>query len=168
MNKRKFKKVGGVIIALTIIIIGLTTISRANSILLLDVPDNLVGTWVGETNPIVLWVNAKSIPVKIVIQPNGEITGMLGDATIVNGIVKNRNNSIMGKFLDHSGFSIIVKLQGNIIDSEQIHRRSANVFFIDYKDKEWHGSIHTSGTNIGGKNTMVLTTNNMALRKTDE
>jgi hypothetical protein len=154
------------VITVFILLIGLTSASYANSAQSPD--ETLVGTWVGETKPIVLWVNAKSIPVKIVIQPSGEITGMLGDATIVKGIMKNRHNSIMGKFLNHRGFSIIVELQGKIIDAEQIHRRSANIFFIDYKDGEWYGSFHTSGTDIGGKNAMVLTTTDMVLRKTEE
>jgi len=165
MNKRNFKKVGIALTALTIIVIGLTSISNANSLQLPD--ETIVGTWVGETKPIVLWVNAESIPVSLIINPNGVITGMLGDATIVNGIVKNRRNSISGKLFGHRGFSIIVKLQGNIIDSEQICRHSANIFFIDYKDGEWHGSFHSSGTNVGGKKSMVLTSSDMVLRKAE-
>jgi hypothetical protein len=166
MNKRNFKKVGVTLTALVFTVIGLTICSRASSV---PSPEkNLIGTWVGETIPIVLWVNSKSIPVTIVIQPSGKITGMLGDAKIINGIVKNRQSTVIGKLFGHRGFAIQVKLQGNIIDSGQIHRDSACVLFIDYKDGAWHGSFNSSGSKTGGKNTMMLSTINMVLRKIED
>ena len=65
MNKRNFKKGGIALTVLIIIAIGIVTISRANSLHSYELPNNLVGTWVGETTPIVNWVNAKSIPITI-------------------------------------------------------------------------------------------------------
>jgi hypothetical protein len=173
MKTKQFKKIGVAFVsfvALIIIAIGLTSISHASSIQSPDETNHLVGTWVGKMRPHVIWVEAKSIPVTIDIRQSGEITGMIRDATIINGIVIDRQKTFLGRMgMDHRGFIIKVNLQGNIIDPEQISRQSANIFFIEYKDEEWHGcSMHSSGSHVGGKKTMVLTAGNMILRKAEE
>jgi hypothetical protein len=170
-NKLLLGLLAVVILAITvfIVLIGLTSASYANPVRSPEVPNHLVGKWEGAVRPGVIWVEAKSIPVTVAIKQNGEISGMLGDATIVNGTVIDRTKTFLGKVMDHRGYIVQVKLQGNIIDAEQIHRRSANIFFLDFKDGEWQNcSFHSSGTEIGGKKMMVLTSCKTVLRKAED
>jgi hypothetical protein len=68
--------------------------------------------------------------------------------------------------LDQRYYIVQVRLKGNIIDAEQIHRRSANIFFLDYKDGEWQNcSFHSSGTEVGGKKMMALISYKTVLRR---
>jgi hypothetical protein len=128
--------------------------------------NNLAGAWVGESKPIVLWARAKTIPIAIVVQPNGEVSGKWGDATIVGGKVEKRGFVGSWFWPEERGFLAKVRLRGNIIDAEQIRRDYAYIIFQKYEDGEWRkAGVNSSGSNIGGKNTMILSTTGLVLRK---
>jgi len=126
--------------------------------------NDLVGTWTGETQPVVDWVEAREIPVTLTIHRSGEISGRVGDADIVGGIVKPGRGWVLKMLGWGREFVAKAMLQGFIIEAENIRRDRVNILF-DIEDNELRGGLHSSGSKIGDRKTMRLSTRAMILRR---
>lgn len=115
-------------------------------------PDEYVGNWSGRTKSIMTWTKQRYIAVELEIFQNGYAKGTVGDAQM-QGYVKHNKDRYM----------IEGKLSGEIIDAEDIKRDKVFIILRNIENSQLKGSFATSGWEIGGKNTMVLSTINMAL-----
>ena len=68
--------------------------------------------------------------------------------------------------MTHLGSDYVIEatLAGPILRAENVQRESVNIL-VDWKDGTFTGSITTSGTYDGGKETMKLTASDLVLRR---
>ncbi len=131
-----------------------------------DVPHEFAGSWQGQTQIIVTWCKQKQLPIAINIAPDGSVTGTVGDAELKNAVFE-RKPAFYTKLMKHKKkYWIRGDLVGPIVKHEGIKRKSVTILMTDIEDGKIKGSLATSGTHVGGKKTMVLSTIDMALTKT--
>jgi hypothetical protein len=127
-----------------------------------DATPSMTGHWEGSTRVIVTWCGQPELSVSLDIAANGNVTGRIGDAELTNAQLKRKRNWF-GKDDDRRTTHIIKgDLKGPIVAAEGITRREV---FIHLRFDEAHlsGSLATSGSKMGGKESMVLTTISLRL-----
>jgi hypothetical protein len=127
----------------------------------------LAGTWVEKANPVVSWVEPTPIIVELAIAPDGHISGTVGDARIASGSIKPGRNKLTTALDWGSEYVAVCKLDGNVIERENIHRDSVNLIF-DREGDALDGGFHTSGSKFGGAKSMKLSATMTLYRKTFE
>jgi opacity protein-like surface antigen len=125
-------------------------------------PANLIGKWKGETRIVVAWTKQRRLPVSIAIAADGTVTGSIGDAKLVSGRVQSDRNDIERAFNLARDFIVVGALQGPVIAAEGITRDRVYIPF-DFKVGQLVGGLSTSGTTFGGKDSMILTAQQMKL-----
>lgn len=117
-------------------------------------PPEMIGEWQGDGAVIVTWCKQPRIAIHLYIRADGKVSGMVGDALITNGFLRKNN-----WFLDWMGnpeYVIEAGLDGAIVEAENIRRESIE-FLLDIDGHELNGGFHTSGSKMGGKESMILT-----------
>lgn len=111
------------------------------------------GTWAGDADIAVNWTTARTLRVRLALDPAGRATGTIGDAILRDGRVE-RNRTAIGRAL-HIKTDWIVRgtLDGDVIKAEGI-RRAAVTLPLDWVDDHFEGAVHTSGSHFGGKDSM--------------
>jgi len=99
----------------------------------------MAGHWEGNARIIVSWCHQTNLFVAVDINPDGSVTGKIGDATLVGG-----------HFLSHRtwpwGHTLITgKLDGAIMAVEGI-TRSEVTMICDFNDDSFTGQIDTDGS----------------------
>lgn len=136
----------------------------------------LVGHWAGSTHIIVNWTQARSLPVQMDIHPNGAVSGRIGDAALKDGVLGTTHfaglvfgvpESTHGQPPASLGagdhFQITAHLDGPLLASEQSRRDGVIIIFHLLPDQALHGSLTSTGSDFGGKDSMKLAATNMVL-----
>jgi hypothetical protein len=128
-------------------------------------PDSaMVGAWTGVAHITVDWTQQKELGVRIAIYADGMITGTIGDAALVDARM-HTNRSVLERALRlGSDYIIEAGLAGPIIRAEGIQRESVRIP-INWNGTTFVGTISTSGTYDGGKESMKLTASDLILRR---
>ncbi len=106
--------------------------------------ESMTGCWEGFGYEIVNWSDADSIFFSIYIESDGKVWGTVGDAKLVNGILQ-KNHWITRK-LGNPEYLIGGKLEGMIVEKEQIKRKALKYLILDFMGDRWEGGFHTSST----------------------
>jgi hypothetical protein len=116
---------------------------------------DFAGAWAGDADIAVNWTTARTLRVRLALGPDGRATGTIGDAVLRNGRLE-RNRTAVGRAL-HVKTDWIVRgtLDGDVVKAEGI-RRGAVTVPLNWVDDHFEGSVHTSGSHFGGKDTMWL------------
>ena len=117
--------------------------------------NEVVGHYEGNAKIIVDWCNLDSLAFDLTIDDLGNVTGNIGDAIIIQGKIK-ANTYGSTKFI------IDAKLEGSIIEKEEIKRESIKIPF-DLIDGNIVGGFGTSGSKFGGKEKMILSGSDLVL-----
>lgn len=118
-------------------------------------PAAMTGAWAGEARIAVNWTTKKSLRVRLAITPDGRVTGTVGDAVLRDGRFA-ANRTAIGRAL-HVKTDWIVRgtLDGDVIKAEGIRRESVMIP-LDWIDEHFEGGVNTSGSHLGGKDSMWL------------
>lgn len=128
-------------------------------------PDSaMVGVWSGSAHVTVDWTAQKTLGVRLAISADGAITGTVGDATLTDARMRTNRSVLQRAARLGSDYVIEATLTGPIVKADDVRRASVSIP-VDWKDGTFTGSITTSGTYGGGKETMKLTANELVLRR---
>ena len=121
-------------------------------------PSKPVGRWSGSGDIIVQWAKQQQLPVTLDVAADGTVTGTVGDARLVDG-------KFVANSLGNREFRVHGKLQGNLIDAEQVRRDEIDILFDHSEDDVLSGGLHSSGSEFGGSKSMKLSVAKMELRR---
>lgn len=124
----------------------------------------MAGNWTGDARIVVSWATQKTLPVRLNIAPDGAVSGTIGDAVLRDGRLE-RNRTALGRML-HVKTDWIVRgtLEGDVVKAEGIHRDRVSVP-LNWIDDHFEGGVNTSGSQFGGKDSMVLTAQRLRLER---
>jgi hypothetical protein len=128
------------------------------------IPEAMTGSWKGGAQIIVVWCKQTNLQMQLHIKPDGQVTGRIGDATFRNGQFGKNRGSLGRKLNLKTDYIITGDLEGPIIAAEKISRRSVSIP-LNMKDGVFTGGLHTSGTHVGGKKSMVLSAASLELER---
>jgi hypothetical protein len=127
-------------------------------------PTAMAGAWTGEAQIFVNWTAQRTLPVRLTIAPDGNVSGLIGDATLRNGRLE-RNRTAIGRALHMKTDWIVVgTLDGDVIKAEGIRRDAVKVP-LDWVDDHFEGGVNTSGSHFGGKKSMWLAAGRLRLER---
>ena len=130
-------------------------------------PPTMTGAWQGQARIIVAWSSQQYLTLQLNIGTNGHVSGKVGDATLKNGTLR-RNRGHLGRFLRiKTDFIIEGDLQGPIIASQKITRKSVKIP-LNFDGVQFTGGLHTSGQAIGGQARMKLSASQLTLTRLAE
>ncbi len=116
----------------------------------------MIGTWGGDGQVVVNWTEQPSIRVRLIILPDGSVSGQIGDARLVNARISTNRGGV-GRFLHiKTDYIVSGRLVGPVIAAEHIQRDAVNLP-LNWNDGAFTGSLHTSGSAFGGADRMVFT-----------
>lgn len=118
----------------------------------------LIGEWAGNAAIVVNWTKQKSLPLHLKIEAGGKVTGIVGDAKLLEG-------KFVSNALGSTRFRVHGQLEGNLIDDEQVRRDAVDILFNVADDGSLVGGLHSSGSKFGGKQSMKLSASKMVLRR---
>ena len=122
----------------------------------------MAGRWDGRARIIVAWCQQTNLAVSVDIRPDGSVTGKVGDATLTSGRMK-RNRGWLGRKLNIKSDCIVVgNLEGPIVAKEGIARRAVSMP-LNFRNGTFVDGVHTSGSHMGGKHSMVLSAQRLTL-----
>lgn len=128
-------------------------------------PDSaMVGAWMGAAHITVDWTQQKELSVRIAIFADGMITGTVGDAALVDACIHTNRSRLESALRLGSDYIIEAGLAGSIIRAEGIQRESVRIP-LNWNGSTFVGTISTSGTYEGGKESLKLTASNLVLRR---
>jgi hypothetical protein len=121
-----------------------------------------IGHWEGDARIIMTWCRQTNLLVKLDIEPDGRVAGLVGDARLTEGrFLKNRG--WLGRKLNiETDYIIKGYLDGPIVAAEGITRARVLMPF-NFDSGLIKGGVATSGTWFGGKDSMVLTARSLKL-----
>jgi hypothetical protein len=116
---------------------------------------SMAGSWSGDARIAVNWTTQRTLRVKLTIAPDGRASGTIGDAVLRNGRLE-RNRTAIGRAL-HVKTDWIVRgdLDGDVIKAESI-RRDGISLPLNWIEDHFEGSVNTSGSHFGGRDSMWL------------
>ena len=79
---------------------------------------DLSGHWTGSAQVIVQWAKQTDLPIDLRIEPDGRVSGTVGDARLVDARLRTQG---LGSPLRVHG-----KLEGNLIDAEAVRRDASH------------------------------------------
>jgi hypothetical protein len=128
-------------------------------------PDSaMVGAWSGLAHITVDWTQQKMLAVRVSIYADGSITGTVGDAALIDARMRTNRTVLERAARLGSDYIIEAELGGAIIRAEGIQRASVRIP-LNWKDGVFSGSIATSGSYDGGRETMKLMASELVLRR---
>ena len=107
---------------------------------------------------VVNWTKQKSLPLQLEIDSGGKVTGTVGDARLLDG-------KFVSNALGSTRFRVHGRLEGDLIDQENIRRDAVDILFNAADDGSLVGGLHSSGSKFGGKESMKLSATKMVLRR---
>lgn len=122
------------------------------------------GRWQGSAEIVVNWTTQRTLDVDIVIDSSGRVTGVVGDARIVDGHMQTNRGALARWFGWRSDYIITGTLEGAIIEAEGVIRSGVRIPFNVVADR-LEGGVHTTGSKAGGKESMVLSARGLVLRR---
>jgi hypothetical protein len=122
----------------------------------------MVGHWKGEAQIFVNWTKAKTLPVDIVIGRDDRVTGMIGDAKLVDARFGSNRRWLSVQLRWKTAYIIEGSLDGAVIAAENIRRERA-MLPLNWNEDRFEGGVNTSGTEAGGADSMVLAAGRLVL-----
>ena len=121
--------------------------------------DLLEGTWKGDAKIIVDWVQNTQLAITLTIDAEGNVTGKVGDAELIEARVHLRSIDMNRDFRVHG------QLEGDLVAAEGVQRGEVDILF-DHPDADTLvGGLHSSGSKFGGKDSMKVSAMNMTLKR---
>lgn len=115
----------------------------------------MCGRWQGTAEVAVNWTKARTVSVSIAITPDDRVTGMVGDATLLDAHLLS-NRGWVGKTLRlKTDYLIDGRLEGPIIRDEHLVR-SEVMMPLDWTGGGFAGAITTNGAKTGDAETMAF------------
>lgn len=130
-----------------------------------DRGESMMGNWEGTARVIVQWCEQRDLLLSLEISADGKVSGKVGDAAITRGELKKKRNWFGGSAEDATTHIIKARLSGAIVSAEEITRDEIFIH-LKYENSGLSGSLATSGSKVGGKETMVLTATSLRLVQT--
>jgi hypothetical protein len=125
-----------------------------------------VGHWEGNAKIVVIWCRQPTLRVLVHIEPDGSVSGKVGDAVLAKGRLV-RNRGWIGRKLNlKTDFLVTGALNGSIVDAEGIRRPRVNIP-LNFTGTTFVGGLHTSGTPAGGGKSMILSASGLTLTRTE-
>lgn len=124
----------------------------------------MAGHWKGEAQIFVDWTKAKTLTVDIVIGRDDRVTGMIGDARLVDARFASNRGWIARQLRRKTDYIIEGQLDGAVIAAEHI-RRDRVMLPLDWNEDRFEGGVNTSGTEFGGPPSMVLAAGKLILHR---
>ena len=121
--------------------------------------DTLAGTWKGDAKIVVDWVQNTQLAITLNIDADGNVTGRVGDAELIEARVHLRTIDMNRDFRVHG------QLEGELIAAESVQRGEIDILFDHPNADTLVGGLHTSGSKIGGKDSMKVSAAKMALKR---
>lgn len=126
----------------------------------------MIGHWEGSAQIIVVWCKQQVLPVSIDIHADGSVTGKVGDAELARGQL-TQNRGWLGRKLNLATDYIITgDLKGSIVAAEGISREAVSIP-VNFANDSFTGSVHSSGSKVGGKESMILSARSLELIKNE-
>ena len=127
------------------------------------IPAELTGSWIGDGRVIVNWCDAERIDIALEIDQDGSVNGRVGDARLINGQL-GPNRGGVGRTLNvKTDWIVTADLEGQLIDAEDIQREGVKLP-LNLVEGELRGGLHSTGSHLGGKDTMVFTAADVVLK----
>jgi hypothetical protein len=124
---------------------------------------SVIGRWGGVADIVVNWTKQRTLPINIVIGANDQVTGSVGDATLVKGRLLRNRGAVARALQIKTDYVIEAELDGPIIRAENVQREMMQMPFNE-RDGRLAGSLNSSGQKIGKAASMVLTAKFVLLR----
>lgn len=124
----------------------------------------MTGRWTGSTHVIVTWCKQQELPVSLEIQSDGSVTGKIGDAELLNAHLKKKRNWFGQEGGQRTTHIVEGELKGAIVAAEGISRKRVFIH-LRIDDGRLFGGVATSGSKVGGKDSMILTTTSLHLAR---
>ena len=119
-------------------------------------PDSgLVGRWFGHAELTGSWTTQRALDMQLDIQPDGSVSGTIGDALLADAHVYDASRVARALKLGRA-YAIEGKLAGSIIRAEGIHRERVHLS-LDRVIERMVGELQTSGTYDGPVSNRILT-----------
>ena len=122
------------------------------------------GRWQGSAEIVVDWTAQRMLEVDIVIDTAGGVTGVVGDARIIDGHILPNRGSLARWFGWRSDYIITGTLEGPIIRAESVVRSGVRIP-VNVVAGRLEGGVHTTGSKSGGKESMMLSARGLVLRR---
>ena len=131
--------------------------------LLGQLPDpRMIGTWSGSGDVVVNWTKQRTIHVRVIILPDGSVSGEIGDARLTNGRLST-NRGAIGRLLNiKTDYIVEGKLRGPVISAEHMQRDEVKMPLM-WSGSEFSGGLHTSGSVFGGGERMIFSATHLRL-----
>jgi hypothetical protein len=110
------------------------------------------------------WCQQTNLSVKLDIEPDGSVTGSVGDARLTEGRFLKNRGWLRRKLDVETDYLIKGHLNGPIVAAEAITRARVQMP-LNFDGGLIKGGVATSGTWFGGKNGMVLTASSLKLTR---
>ncbi len=123
-----------------------------------------MGQWDGSARVAVTWCSQRELPVSLLIRPDGSVTGRVGDAELTKGRIAPKRRWFQRDDPRRATHLVRAHLLGPLVAAEGIARREVFVH-VRFEGDRAAGSLATSGTKIGGKDSMSLMATPLALTR---
>jgi len=123
----------------------------------------VIGRWSGIADIVVSWTKQRTLPINIVIGANDQVTGSVGDATLVRGRLLRNRGAVARAMNVKTDYVIEAELDGPMIRAENLQREMIQMPFND-RDGRLVGSMNSAGNKIGAAALAVLTAKFVLLR----
>lgn len=127
-------------------------------------PAEMVGAWSGDAQIFVNWTTQRTLPVRLTIARDGTVTGTIGDAALRNARFESNRNAFERAMHVKTDWIVKGELDGNVIKAEGIRRDSVMVP-LNWIDGHFEGGVNTSGSHVGGKDSMWLAAGRLRLER---
>ncbi len=126
--------------------------------------NSMIGNWEGSSQVIVTWCEQKKLPVSLTILADGSVNGTVGDAELLDGQLERKVNWFGSNTKNRTTHLVKGRLKGAIVAKEGVFRERAFIHLrVDHTNLS--GSLATSGSKMGGKESMILTAQHLILSK---
>ena len=128
-------------------------------------PASLAGTWSGNANIVVQFVQQKRLAVRLVIAEDGSVSGSVGDATLVDAKLRPGRGGVQRSLGWGREYRIHGRLSGNLVAAENVRRDAVDILLDPASDGTLVGGLHSSGSKVGGKEKVIVSAGDLALRR---
>jgi hypothetical protein len=128
------------------------------------VAPEMTGAWTGDARIVVNWTKERTLQVAVTIQPDGSVSGTIGDARLRDGRLEPNRTAIGRALHIKTDWIIRGSLDGDIIKGEGIRREGAMVP-LNFLGGRFEGGVNTTGSHFGGKESMWLAAQGLVLER---
>jgi hypothetical protein len=109
---------------------------------------SVIGRWAGVADVVSDWTKQRTLSINIVIGANDQVTGTIGDATLVHGRLLKNRGWIARTVQIKTDYIIQGDLDGQLIRAENVQRDMVQIPF-NSRDGRLVGTVTSSSYKIG-------------------